>query len=146
MTVRKTVLGVTSRKRDFAINFSLPAQYIVRMIRFLGTVQITANRAPSGIAAYRQVMAIKGLKAITTRSPLSADYPFAAAQDDRAASAVGHAVDSGQDHRRRRRTVSHLAALRQWAEIPWLVLPSPATMPRPECAGRGNEKALQTGR
>ena len=30
MTVRKTVLGVTSRKRDFAIAFSLPAARIVR--------------------------------------------------------------------------------------------------------------------
>jgi hypothetical protein len=44
MTVRKTALGVTSRKRDFAISFSPQVQYIVRMMLLLGTVKITVNR------------------------------------------------------------------------------------------------------
>jgi hypothetical protein len=44
MTVRKTVLGVTSRKRDFAIVFILPAARIVRMIPLLGTVPIDVNQ------------------------------------------------------------------------------------------------------
>jgi hypothetical protein len=43
MTVRKTAPGVTSRKRDFAISFSPPVQYIVRMMLLLGTVNVNRN-------------------------------------------------------------------------------------------------------
>ena len=38
MTVRFTVVGVTSFRCDFAMVFSLPAAAIVRMMLFLGTV------------------------------------------------------------------------------------------------------------
>ena len=46
MTVRKTVLGVTSRKRDFAIVFILPVARTIRMMPILGTVPIDVNQHP----------------------------------------------------------------------------------------------------
>jgi hypothetical protein len=116
MTVRKTVLGVTSRKRDFAITFSLPALFSVRMMLLLGTVQITVNRKPSGITASQQRKAMGQLTGVDT-SPTT---PSSAAQDDRAASelwrrgaaVVGQLSGSPiRGHRRRRlRVFSDLSA------------------------------------
>jgi hypothetical protein len=76
MTVRKTVVGVTSRRRDFAIVFSLPNISSVRMPAALRTVPGKSISIRHAYLYRRSIYAAIGIARRVGATPAASDIVF----------------------------------------------------------------------